>query len=91
MKASYRLIDKCAKVAAPVFRKQGWTWWDLAVPPDRGQIVKAIEELVRSLRGDVYAVTSGRLMAQRTDDGEVEVWLRLGFARYALDAGGERD
>ena len=78
-------VIKAARIAAPVFEAQGWTYTSGAT--DALALAETIDDLVEGVLGDPDARNhaTGRFMVQRNRDPEtgntesIELYLHLGY------------
>lgn len=76
------LAARCAVLVGRMYEMHGWTWggWTKdrgdAYIPEAEAIAQTIGHLIAT---DLDAVSTGRLHVQRNDEGDVEVFLSIGW------------
>jgi len=71
-----RTAKEMGELAAPIFREEGWTYWD--GDPDAGRLAATIEDLADS--GE-ERIETGRFIVERDNeygDEVIRVFLELG-------------
>lgn len=84
MRTRAAVVHRAAGIAAPVFRREGWQWFDNP-EPDRYDIERTIDWLLDYLGGDnrVIRTASGRFMVEQdiSEGGDLlgyNIYLSLG-------------
>ena len=77
------LAARVAKIVAPVFVAQGWTWWDSPDPPPKERIAAFLMELLeyRDPDGQYPArIGAGRFLVLRGDaEDDITIYLEAGY------------
>jgi hypothetical protein len=85
------MAEAAARYAAPVFRRNGWTWLDNTEPPTEEEIRESVREKIQHVLDDpsIRYTRSGRFqVARHGDEGmpdEITVSLELGWACPELE------
>lgn len=96
--ARERFVASAARLAAPVFEAQGWTYTDdggeTEYQPTEADLALVIDHLMRDINEDegdgITEITTGRLVVGRDDEGWWTVSLRLGADNFLDDNGKPR-
>ncbi len=63
-------IEQAARLAEPVFEREGWFYWDAPAPVSRSRFIEGLSRLFRVLDAEGYGGTeSGRFFIERRGGG----------------------